>query len=123
MQTKLLISLFICHWLADFTPLSTKRMLEAKKDGKKLIPILVHASVHATLMGLVMFYFIGISELSLNLILFQLLTHFIIDVCKGRLNFIPALQAPTNKLYWFVFGLDQLLHAIVIVLMVSFIVS
>ncbi|MEO6902401.1 MAG: hypothetical protein ABI315_04515 [Bacteroidia bacterium] len=47
----LLISLFFCHFLADFTHLSTNWMLSAKRLGKPLFPILSHAAVHAALMG------------------------------------------------------------------------
>lgn len=115
----LLISLFFCHFLADYTHLSTNWMLSAKRFGKSLFPILSHAAVHATLMGIVLTVFGIRGDILWQLIGFQLITHFLIDVWKGRMNgWFPSLQNPTNKWYWIIFGFDQLLHAIVIILMV-----
>ena len=118
-NTTILIGLFICHFLADYTHLSTSWMLNAKRLGKPLFPILTHAMVHTLLMGI----FLGCLEIS-NIILlmgFQLITHFLIDVWKGRMNgWFPALQSPANKWHWVVFGFDQLLHAIVIIIMVKY---
>ena len=128
-KTEILIGLFVCHWLADFTHLSTDWMLSAKKFGKSLFPILCHAFVHALLMGvfLEIYYYSQLrnyNPIDFNftfidkLIVFQLATHFLIDVWKGRMNgWFPALQSPANKWHWVVFGFDQLLHGIVIILM------
>lgn len=114
MQTKILIGLFICHWLADYTHLSTVWMLNAKKFGKPILPILTHAMVHTLLMGIFLGC-LGVSN-AILLMVVQLITHFLIDVWKGRMNgWFPALQSPTNKWHWVVFGFDQLLHAIVII--------
>ena len=121
MQTKILMGLFVCHWLADYTHLSTGWMLKAKQFGKPLFPIFTHATVHALLMFVVLLCYVSDIVLVVKLSAFQLLTHFIIDVCKGRLNgWFPVLQSPENKSYWIVFGADQLLHAIVIVTMSAY---
>lgn len=118
MQTQILIALFFCHWIADYTWLSTSWMLNAKRFGKPLIPILIHALVHATLMGIVLKIFLPNNGVVMWLVLLQLSTHFIIDVWKGRMNgWFPVLQSPTNKLHWVIFGLDQYLHALVIIFM------
>ncbi len=110
-----LFLLFACHWAADYTHLSTKWMLDAKRFGTPSLPILAHAAVHATLMGLLTFIF-GYGLLSaLYVFLFQLVTHFLIDVWKGKMNiWFPILQNPAIKWHWWVFGFDQLLHAYVI---------
>jgi len=120
--TILLMALFFCHFLADFTHLSTSWMLDAKRFGKNLFPIYAHASVHSALMAIVLIP----THISLYafgfLVLFQLNTHFIIDVLKGRMNgWFPSLQSPANKWHWIVFGFDQFLHAVVIILMVHFV--
>lgn len=122
MQTQILIGLFVCHWLADYTHLSTAWMLNAKRLGKPLYPILCHAIVHGLLMGLFLRFCLGgwftSNDTVAYLIYFQIITHFLIDVWKGRMNgWFPALQSPANKWHWIVFGFDQLLHAIVIILM------
>ena len=121
--TKLLLVLFFCHLLADYTHLSTAWMLNAKRLGKPLFPIFAHAMMHSVLMGIAL-WIMGIdSETMAKLMLFQLITHFAIDVWKGRMNgWFTALQSPANKWHWIVFGTDQYFHAVVIILMVHYIV-
>lgn len=118
-QTTILIGLFTCHFLADYTHLSTSYMLDAKRLGKPFYPIFLHATVHAVLMLLTLALVFKIEgNLLITLFLIQLITHFLIDVWKGRMNgWFPSLQSPANKWHWIVFGFDQLLHALVIILM------
>lgn len=129
MQTTILIGLFICHFLADFTPLSTPQMLNAKRLGSPLFPIFCHAAVHAWLMGIwlpVVLYIDPSIPMSLwwKMVAFQLLTHFVIDVWKGKMNrWFPFLQNQASRGHWVLFGFDQLLHAVVIVLMSYFLVN
>lgn len=129
--TYILLALFFCHFLADYTHLSTPWMLNAKRLGKPLFPIFWHALVHANLMWICLeiygYYYLGTHpfrwEISVidELFLFQLITHFIIDVWKGRMNgWFPSLQSPANKWHWIIFGLDQLFHAVVIIVMVQY---
>lgn len=125
MKTQILIGLFFCHFLADYTHLSTAWMLNAKRLGKPLLPIFQHAVVHGVLMGLFLRVCLGgwgsYNDTVAYLFYFQIVTHFIIDVWKGKMNgWFPSLQSPTNKWHWIVFGLDQYLHALVIILMVSY---
>lgn len=114
----LLIQLFACHYLADFSHFSNDWMLAAKKIGKPLFPIFCHAGIHAILMAIVlMLYGLSLDLISVLSVL-QLYTHFFIDLGKGKMNYyFPSLQSPSNKWHWFVFGLDQFLHTIVILLM------
>lgn len=92
-------------------------MLDAKRLGKPLLPILAHAAVHAGLMGLVLLGFNGPGA-ALTGFAIQLSTHFAIDVWKGKMNeWFPVLQDPTNKWHWWVFGIDQQLHIAVIIWM------
>lgn len=124
MQTQILIGLFICHFLADYTHLSTAWMLNAKRLGKPLLPIFIHAAMHTMLMSLVLGWFIGFTNDWACLVIFQWVMHFLIDVWKGRMNgWFPALQSPANKWHWIVFGFDQLLHALVIIGMSLYAVS
>ncbi len=122
METTLLILLFVSHFLGDYTHLSTNWMLNAKRLGKPVLPILVHAGVHAILIGIVLSFFVSIkTPLFWNLVLFELYTHFLIDVLKGRMNgWFPSLQNPANKFFWYIFGADQLAHSIVIIIIVKF---
>lgn len=114
----LLIALFTCHWLADYTWLSTSWMLKAKQFGKPVLPIYFHAKVHMILMGLALLPFTGFSKTWGCLCIFQLITHFLIDVWKGVMNkTFPIFRDNTKYPHWILFGFDQLLHAIVIILM------
>ena len=115
-----LIALNLLHWAADYTHLSTNWMLSAKRLGKPIFPILAHAGVHAMLMGLAILVLHGV-DLALQLALFQLVTHVLIDLLKGRMNgWFPKLQSPANKFHWWVFGADQYLHQLVLIAMAYF---
>ena len=114
----LLILLFLDHYIADYTHLSTVWMLNAKKIGKPLFPIFIHALVHSLLMTIIIIFFTDWNILILYLLIIQLLSHFIIDTLKGKMNiWFPSIQNPANKFHWYVFGFDQYLHILVIILM------
>ena len=118
-QTTLLLTIFFCHFLADYTHLSTAWMLNAKRLGKPFFPILIHASVHGLLMFVVLSFWGVPLWLKITLTTFQVVSHSIIDLIKGRANgWFPVIQSPSNKWHWIVFGFDQFLHAVVIITMV-----
>jgi hypothetical protein len=119
----LLIILNVCHWAADYTHLSTRWMLNAKRVGSPLFPIFCHALVHAMLMGIVLHFWLHGDILKFDIVdklfLLQLSSHFSIDVLKGRLNvWFPHIANPVNKAHWYIFGLDQLAHQFIIISMV-----
>ncbi len=120
----LLIALFFCHFIADFTWLSTTWMLNAKSVGKPLLPIFAHAAVHALLMGIALLFGNLTFVVWLNLVMFQLSSHFLIDLWKGRMNvWFPIVTSPASKWHWILFGFDQFLHAVVICIMYSIVCS
>lgn len=110
----LLIALLVCHYLADFC-LTLPIMIRAKANGKQLWPIVLHSMVHAVLMGLCLLLF-GVSVLTtLYLMVAEAMSHFIIDLSKARLStHVPRLADATGKPYWMLYGLDQLLHQLVV---------
>jgi hypothetical protein len=115
----LLTLLLVCHFMADFTPLSTGWMLKAKQFGKPLLPILVHASVHAVLMLTVLLFFTDPVK-AIQLAMIQLIAHFLIDTWKGRMGvWFPKFKDNTKNDFWMLMGFDQLLHQLTIVGMVS----
>ena len=91
-------------------------MIRAKANGKQLWPIVLHSMVHAVLMGLCLLLF-GVSVLTaLYLMVAEAMSHFIIDLSKARLStHVPRLADATGKPYWMLYGLDQLLHQLVVV--------
>lgn len=111
----LLIALLICHYLADFC-LTWPALIRSKADGRNVWPILLHAAVHAVLMGVCLLVY-GVNTEQLFLLMsLELVTHFIIDVGKAALSVkIPLLADIKRKPYWVLFGLDQLLHQLVVV--------
>lgn len=113
--TLLLIALLVCHYLADFC-LTMPVMIRAKADGRRLWPIALHASVHAVLMGVCLcVYGVGWKWL-LALTAIELVSHFVIDVSKARISSrYPYLSDSRRKPYWMLYGLDQLLHQLVVV--------
>ncbi len=122
----ILILLNVCHWLADFTHLSTDKMLAAKRKGMPLLPILNHAGIHGALMGLVLAVYLKGSLHTMAIVFlamgFETATHFIIDVLKGRLNvWYPQLANPANKFHWYIFGVDQFLHQMVIIIIAYYV--
>lgn len=96
-------------------------MLNAKKYGKPLYPIFVHALVHALLFfGVV--WLLYDTDKAVFAGLFQLCTHFMIDLVKGKINFwFRKLEDPSNKFHWWLFGADQLMHHLVIIITVYYI--
>lgn len=122
MSTKAVIILLLfqlTHWLADYTHLSTKLMLDAKRLGRPLLPIFYHACVHYGLVAIVLLPFLW-PDKPLEWVLLcqlQLFSHWGIDILKGRMNgWFPSLQNPANKFHWYIFGFDQLLHQVVLII-------
>ena len=118
MEEILLISLFFAHFLGDFTKLSTDNMLKSKQTGEPL-GIAKHALTHALLTGLVVsmikeptFYLIGVA------FTVQFVCHFVIDYLKYIFTDFSN-NHPTQRAYWFLFGLDQFAHAVAIILIFS----
>ena len=114
----LLVGLFFCHFLADFTWLYTPSMESAKNSGNATLPIFYHAIIHTFVMAV----FLTGSDLPLiaigNMLALQLLTHFLIDLCESRINArFPSLRCQCNRLNWLVIGAVQCAHLIVIWLM------
>lgn len=114
-------ALLLCHYFADYTHLSRPHMLAAKRFGKPLYPIFIHACVHGNLMGVALLLFNVDLSLVAGLVCLQVFTHFFIDVLKGRVNvWIPSVQNTKKVRHWIVFGADQYLHQMVVLLMVYF---
>ena len=115
----LFVSLLVCHYVADYC-LTTHGMIAAKAKGKPWFPIAGHAAIHAILMGAVLLAF-GIGwKLCVLLSFIQWVSHFIIDTTKGMLTArFPLLADNTRKPFWMLYGLDQLLHLLIIVVMTT----
>lgn len=125
MNIVLLFLFLISHYLCDFTRLSTPDMLKAKSIGYPYLPILQHALIHTVGMSIAILLFVllmnkaNVSEIKyIGVIILQLISHFTIDTLKGKCNvWFPVVKDTNGYTHWCVFGLDQLLHQVVIVVM------
>lgn len=113
----LLIFLFVGHFLGDFTPLATARMLEAKLTGSPIGPIALHALVHAVLVGLAVAAIARpVPMFILAAVSVEFWTHLGLDWVKGKMSVRrPALGDPGQPVFWTALGIDQLAHALVLV--------
>ncbi len=113
----LLIFLFVGHFLGDFTPLATARMLKAKLTGSPIGPIALHALVHAVLVGLAVAAIARpVPMLILAAVSVEFWTHLGLDWVKGKMSVRrPALGDPGQPIFWTALGIDQLAHALVLV--------
>lgn len=112
----LLLVLLVCHYLADFC-LTFPAMIKAKADGRNPWPILVHAGIHAGLVGVCLLCWQISWKPLLMMMALELISHFLFDTAKGRLSArFPRLANPQGKPYWMLYGFDQLLHLSVIVI-------
>ena len=112
----LLATLMVGHFLGDFTPLATARMLEAKARGGPMRLIAAHAALHAVLTGLAV-ALVARPESSLLALAIglQFVAHWGLDAFRARLGVtLPALGDPTRNVYWTALGLDQLAHWLVL---------
>ena len=113
--TLLLIFLLVCHYLADFC-FTTPKMIRAKADGRDPWPIMLHAAIHAGLMTICLLLWAISWKAVLLAMAVEGGTHFLIDWTKARLSArLPILADNRQKPYWMFYGLDQLLHQMVIV--------
>jgi hypothetical protein len=119
--TLLLCGLFLAHYVGDFTPLVSRRMLEAKAAADPLWPIAVHAGVHTALVAavIVLVAFPAWPLLLLGCAL-EFITHFVIDTSRAKLGRrYPVLNDPGRARFWHFLGIDQFLHAIVLILLAA----
>lgn len=109
-----LILLFAGHFFGDFV-LVTPGILSAKKFGRPAGPVFAHAAVHAILTAAALYY----TNCTFNEFLFgtllMLVSHFSIDLYKGYVTYyLDAVKRPDKRPYWWLFGLDQFAHTVII---------
>jgi len=113
----LLAALLLCHFLGDFTPLSTARMQEAKSKGKPVGPIAAHALVHGALVAAAVLL---VAAPGMPLVLLagglEFGTHFAIDWIRGLMGGrYPGVSDTNHQLFWSALGIDQFSHGLVLV--------
>lgn len=110
-------ALFIKHFIVDF-PLQNK--FQYLNKGKFLhLGGILHASLHGigTLLVCLMF------DLPLWLSLLDAVIHYHIDYFKVRINNYYKLGPTTSEKFWWLLGLDQLLHYLTYAFIASYYVA
>lgn len=108
--TLILFSVFcLKHFVVDF-PLQTKYQYSNKHIWGHPGGIL-----HAALHGIFTFpILIGMTyinwQMSIVLAILEGIVHYIIDYCKVNINLYYNWKPNTSEQFWWVLGLDQLLH-------------
>lgn len=103
--------LLISHFIFDYGKALTPSMIRDKSIGKPGWPIALHAFLHSLGVSIVLL----LNSVSLNLViplaLFEFITHFGIDVFKGKIETtFPVLKDPKQAYHWHLFQIDQFLH-------------
>ena len=117
----LLGGLFFAHYLGDFTPLVTRRMLEAKSNGSPMLPIFFHAGVHAVLITCVILVAAFPAwKILLLAAAIEFFTHFAIDAGRAALGQrFPDVNNPGRSAFWHLLGVDQFAHAAVLIFLAA----
>ncbi|WP_439530186.1 DUF3307 domain-containing protein [Pannonibacter sp.] len=104
--STLFLAFLAKHFLADFL-LQTHWMAAGKeRDRHWLVPLSVHAGIHAVLTGLVCLWFApGLVWLALV----DFVVHFCIDRSKAGAVRVSG-ATPARASFWWLLGLDQSLH-------------
>ena len=103
--------LIISHFLLDYGYALSPGMVRAKKTGKEPFLVLLHGTVHALGVTLVLLAY-GVDYLIiLKAFHLEQATHTAINLGKTWIqNKYEVLQDSSNKLYWHLFQVDQFLH-------------
>lgn len=95
------------HFFADY-PLQNQYMLRKFQKDDWALPLFTHCSVHGVMTLLIVIFFVPIHIASV-LAIFDVIIHFVMDRIKAS-PFILGKYNPTQKAYWNVAGVDQLVH-------------
>ena len=108
--------LFLKHFIVDF-PLQTKFQWSNKGTYGHLGGVL-HASLHGLGTFLCFLFFVDHWGLAFIFGLFDAILHYHIDWAKMNLNKKLGWGPTTHEQFWWLLGLDQLLHALTYILLV-----
>jgi len=116
-----MVLLLVAHYIGDFTPLATAEMQEAKAGRQSPLLIVAHAAVH----GLLVLAAVSLVRPSWDIVAtsaaFEFATHAGIDFAKMKFGVrFPVLRDTSRAPHWYFFGLDQLLHGLVLVTIAAY---
>ena len=116
---------FLAHFVGDFVYIGedySKRLLEDKQTLRyKSGMIAIHAFAYTVCIFVAVSAYIGLYHYNLDSEIFFLcafiicLSHYVIDTTKTMINLTIDLE-PSKSGYWIIFGIDQLLHYVIILI-------
>jgi Protein of unknown function (DUF3307) len=115
----LITLLFTKHFVVDF-PLQKPYQWRNKGTYAHFGGIL-HAGLHGTTTALVLMWYASYASILLGL--FDMVVHYHIDWAKMNINQRYGWGANTHEQFWTLLGLDQYLHALTYIFIVSMITS
>lgn len=108
--------LLIAHFIGDFCyfykPLHLK-IQNAKVTYTNIFYIWVHGYLNAFIYSIVAAVYVKDPSVIVFVFLIEFISHSLFDITKSWLNNFKKLDI-TNYWYWFILGLDQLLHCVVL---------
>ena len=114
MIVNLMVLFAVKHFVCDFL-LQTRYMLGKFHPTEWVLPLGAHCAVHAVATFVLTIWYVTFPQ-ALFLVVFDFVTHFIID--KVKVNLSRGLDPKTSPEFWFLLGGDQFLHSIVHILII-----
>ena len=114
----ILFLLQLKHFIADFILQTDKIALMKGKNFKYLI---WHSFHHSFLTFIVLFFFFRLSKI-LVIFFIELIIHSLIDYLKANEKLGGKYKFPA-KLYFILFGFDQLLHNWFYILIITYLIN
>lgn len=116
----LFLFLFLKHFVVDFL-LQVPYMYRNKGNWSHPGGY-CHAGLHGVV-SLTIFLFYVSSPLALALSIAEFVAHYLIDWAKVNVNAYMHWGPTTSEQFWWLLGLDQLLHSLTYLVMISVVVQ
>lgn len=95
------------HFLADFVFQNVYMLRKGRPGWEFLAPLALHSGIHAAFCLLILLFF----NASLwYLALFDFVVHFVTDRVKAGPKYFGRYDDPKSRMYWALFGADQMIH-------------
>ena len=113
----LMVALFVKHFIVDFPLQKPYQYLNKGIYGH--MGGILHSSLHAVGTLIVFTYFTELLFFSSILALIDFVAHYHIDWAKVQINKRFGWGPTTHEEFWWLLGLDQLLHALTYIGLIS----
>lgn len=115
-----LLGLELKHFLADYV-FQTGKMI-AEKGNVRLLGGYAHAGLHVLGTAVVLLWLVPVNFALAGVLLAEFIVHYAIDYTKVR-RFADVKITEKPKLFWVLHGLDQLLHQLTYLAIITYVAS